>query len=788
MQLLVSWRSGWVVRLAVCWLALFLLVLAGRFASAQTTFAARYSNAAVSGDLTLIGNVTYHCSTTPPVAPASLPTSAQIAACTSAQSGGNVTNNATYVVPFDVDTDPATSNSSSATLNLPAGSTVLFAGLYWSGVTTNLATGAARPNVRLAVGGGASSALSATTVAAIGNDYQSFVEVTGTVRAAVAASGAGAYSGTYTVGNIASTTGPGNRASWTLVIAFRNTALPTRNLAVFDGFQKANTANPLVNIGVSGFLTPSSGTVRSVIGVVAYDGDRGTREGSAAGASLRFGPDASALSPVFNTLNPLTDVFNSTITAQGLTVSAGQNPDVALDTLGFDLDTFVPNTPLPPGSTSAVVQVAGGGGNDTILPGIITLATEIFKPNIKDSLTKTVTDINGGSLLPGDALEYELVVRNSGNDGATNLVLSDVLPAGVSYKPGSLVVTGSNAGGKSDQPGDDQAEYDAAGNRVVFRLGAGATAAAGGLVAPGEETRVRFQVTVNAELPGGTVIENTGTVSFNQQTLGTAVTHSSDSDPLVAGDQPARIVVAGPDLRLSKTHTGNAAAGGLASFTLSVSNAGPAPGFGPVTLSDSLPAGLSAVSIGGTGWTCTLAPLECRRSDALAVGASYDPVTLQVRVASGASSPQTNQAAVSSPAEAPGSAGNNTASDALVVQGPPVISLSKTVRNVTGGGAALTSVAALPGQTLEYCVTFGNTGGDAPNFNVRDTLPTSVTALSSAYGPGLAAQLTQGASVTAFTAVADSDAASLIAGQVSYVYGTLLPGQTGTLCFRARVN
>jgi uncharacterized repeat protein (TIGR01451 family) len=780
--------QSWWHYLPIAWTALLCLLLNTSLASAQTTFASRYTNPAVSGNLTLIGNVNYHCSTAPPISPATLPTPAQIAACTSAQGGGPVTNNATYVVPFDVDSDSSTSNSSSASLNLPAGSTVLFAGLYWSGVTTNQTTGAGRSSARLAIGGGASNAVAALSVAAIGNDYQSFADVTGTVQAAVAANGAGAYSGSYTLGNIASTTGPGNRASWTLVVAFRNTSLPTRNLAVFDGFQKANTANPLVNISVSGFLTPSSGTVSSVIGVVAYDGDRGTREGSAAGASLRFGPDAAALSPVFNTLNPITDVFNSTITAQGVTVSAGQNPDVALDTLGFDLDTFVPNTPLPSGSTAAVVQVAGGGGNDTIFPGIITLATEIFVPNIKDSLTKTVTDLSGGSLLPGDVLEYELVVRNSGNDGARNTVLSDPLPGATTYKPGSLVITGSNAGSKTDLPGDDQAEYDGVNRQVVFRLGSGASAGLGGLVAPGQETRVRFQATVNAELPGGTVIDNTGTVRFNQQTLGTAVTHDSDSDPLTAGDQPARSVVAGPDLSVTKTHVGNAVVGGLASFTLSVSNAGPAPGFGLVTLTDTLSAGLSAVSIGGAGWTCTLASLQCTRSDALAVGSSYDPVTVQVRVGAGAASPQLNKAAVTSVAEAASAAGNNGASDNLVIQGPPSVSLSKTVRNVSRGGAASTLISALPGETLEYCVTFRNTGGDAPNFVLRDTAPTTTSTLSSAYGPGLAAQLTLGSAVVNLSAAADTDAASLIAGQLTYTHGTLALGQVGTLCFRATVN
>jgi uncharacterized repeat protein (TIGR01451 family) len=764
------------------WLTVLWALLAFPAASAQTAFGSRYTNTAVSGDILLIGNVNYHCTTTVPPASAG-----QATACTSARSGGSVTNNNTYMLPIDIDADAATSNSSSATLNLPAGSSVLFARLYWNGISTSAAN---RSGARFAIGGAASSAVTATgTYVTSGSVYQSFVDVTPTVQAAVTANGAGAYSGVYTVGNVASTAGSNSWAGWTLVIAFKNTSLPTRNLAVFDGLQTASSATVPVDIAVSGFITPSLGSVKSVIGVVAYDGDRGSNEGTGAGGSLQFGKDASNLTAVFNTTNPVDDVFNSSITTLGSNVTAGQNPAFT-NTLGVDIDTLTPNTPLPNGSTSAVVRVIGTSG-DVIYPGIITLATEIFIPNIKDSLTKSVTDLNGGVVVPGDILEYELIVKNSGNDGATNVVLTDPLPANITYLPGSLVITGINAGSKSDGAGDDQAEYTALGNSVTFRLGTGANAAAGGLVLPGEETRARFRATVNAGVAGGTLIDNTGTVNYKQQTLQTAVSDTSDSDPVTAGDQPTRSVVAGPDFTVTKTHTGNAAEGGLVTFTLSVKNAGLAPSFGTVTLADTLPAGLSALSISGPtggGWTCTLSPLQCTRSDVLAPGASYPDVTLQVRANAGTSGNVTNKGSVSNASEAASAAGNNNASDVLTIQPKPAVTLSKTVRNVSSGGAAGTTVNASPGQTLEYCISFVNTGGDAQNFSVADTAPGNSTALPNAYGAGLAVQLTVGSTITTLTGAADTDAARLIAGQLSYAPGTLALGQSGKVCFQVRVN
>ncbi|WTE54675.1 DUF11 domain-containing protein [Streptomyces sp. NBC_01620] len=49
------------------------------------------------------------------------------------------------------------------------------------------------------------------------------------------------------------------------------------------------------------------------------------------------------------------------------------------------------------------------------------------------------------------------------------------------------------------------------------------------------------------------------------------------------------------------------------------------------TVTDTLPTGLTAASLSGTGWTCTLATLTCTRSNTLAPGGSYPPITLTVK-------------------------------------------------------------------------------------------------------------------------------------------------------------
>jgi hypothetical protein len=65
------------------------------------------------------------------------------------------------------------------------------------------------------------------------------------------------------------------------------------------------------------------------------------------------------------------------------------------------------------------------------------------------------------------------------------------------------------------------------------------------------------------------------------------------------------------------------------------------PTGGTVTVTESLPPGLSLVSLSGAGWNCNTLP-TCSRSDSLNGGASYPAITAVVNVSSSAVSPQLN--------------------------------------------------------------------------------------------------------------------------------------------------
>jgi uncharacterized repeat protein (TIGR01451 family) len=101
-----------------------------------------------------------------------------------------------------------------------------------------------------------------------------------------------------------------------------------------------------------------------------------------------------------------------------------------------------------------------------------------------------------------------------------------------------------------------------------------------------------------------------------------------------------------PSWQIVKSHVGNFTPGQTAQYSISVSNIGSAPTNGSVTVSDALPSAFTPNSISGTGWTCTLSPLSCTRSDALAPSNNYAAITLTVSVSPSATGTVTNQATV----------------------------------------------------------------------------------------------------------------------------------------------
>jgi uncharacterized repeat protein (TIGR01451 family) len=102
-------------------------------------------------------------------------------------------------------------------------------------------------------------------------------------------------------------------------------------------------------------------------------------------------------------------------------------------------------------------------------------------------------------------------------------------------------------------------------------------------------------------------------------------------EPYVFVKSPIAIAATHSPATFAPGQTGN-------TLTLTVTNESREPTDGStVTVTDPIPAGLTATAAGGDGWSCTVAStVSCRRTDVLAPGAAYPQVTVTVDVAANA--------------------------------------------------------------------------------------------------------------------------------------------------------
>lgn len=189
-------------------------------------------------------------------------------------------------------------------------------------------------------------------------------------------------------------------------------------------------------------------------------------------------------------------------------------------------------------------------------------------------LTKTAAPT--GPLEVGDVITYRVNARNEGGGAAENLVLTDVIPQGTTYLPGSLrIVDGPNAGPKTDARGDDQAYYDAQSGKVVFALGNTATEAGGSLPStetlPGGTT-AEYRVTID-RAAGGQQLRNTATASYENRLGDTPEPLTATSNEQVTQVNPAA------DLAVAKAADATTVTvGQTVTYRVTVHNMRPEPG------------------------------------------------------------------------------------------------------------------------------------------------------------------------------------------------------------------
>ncbi len=410
--------------------------------------------------------------------------------------------------------------SSSGDLSLPSCTNVLWAGLYWGasqgtdGTNTSWITGENIIEIKVpgssvyqTVTASQTDYHNGTLVPGLPHTgYQCFANITSLINTS-------SPNGTYIIADMIGPAGINNGAGgWTIVFAYADPSTIVRNLTIFDGSAVMNGGDPPMYVPITGFLTPPSGPVSCELGAVVYDGDRVSQD------EFSFKQDSNPLVGSYTNMTPnatanLNDMWNSTISYKGSVITT-RNP-AQENTLGYDADIIeVPNagnSVLANSQNSASIRFSSPSENYMIQ--VVSTAISQYTPSF--NLSKSSTDVNGGSLLPGEVLRYQLDYYNGGNDASTATEIADKIPARTGYKPGSLKIDGV---AKTDAAGDDEAEYDAINNRVVFRIGTGANSSSGGEVAAAASGIITFDVYTSsscAVLSCDNSISNQARISYN---------------------------------------------------------------------------------------------------------------------------------------------------------------------------------------------------------------------------------------------------------------------------------
>ena len=335
-------------------------------------------------------------------------------------------------------------NSSSAILNLPAGSSVLYAELVWAGTyrtDTEDVTAFLNDDITFTTPVGTFSVAPDPATAQQGSvGKQFYYSRSANVTNLVSAAGAGTYTtGAVPAARTSADSTISRSVGWTLEVVYQNASLPLRNLSVYAGQEIIEASSPPVDATISGFATPATGVVTGRVLVTVQEGDS-----NISGDQLRFGPNPNATVALFGPRNPANNFFQSQICNDfGELDTTGTFGDLnqplgialAVRRQGWDITNVDASSSLVNNQTSATVRfVTNGDGYAAAGFGVQIDATGPIINPVK-SVDKAVAGI-------GDILTYTITVPNTGTGSADNVVLQDSIPNGTTFIAGSVTVGG----------------------------------------------------------------------------------------------------------------------------------------------------------------------------------------------------------------------------------------------------------------------------------------------------------------------------------------------------------
>ncbi|PFR39724.1 cell surface protein, partial [Bacillus cereus] len=448
------------------------------------------------------------------------------------QSMGYKTNKMTV----DVDNDDSTFNSSTGAFpNIPAGSKVKKAYLFWTaamGLPGNIADrkvteDQVRRPVKLKMGSKEYAEVRADSIrkadylpyisnySGSGAGYVAYADVTNVVAQQ-------GISQTLTVANvpqIKDVTGGGYYwGNWNLILVYENYKETVKDMKIWEGLV-SQKSTAWTDISVNKINTPKEGTFKAKFSYFSSQGDPADNDGYAYDyGEYDFGLGYQKFKNIKGKDNDVNDSSMTEVQVDGTNEFVtkkypGYNPDWT-NSFSTDIHTYHLEGPTQVKNDLKEGKIrfrAYGGGGDIYVLNNATFVTEHNAPNLQvdkkalDSIGKEVKEIKAG-----EEFTYQIEVKNDTKNNqapVSNVKGFDKLDERLEYVPGSIqYISGSNKGNKTDDASDDEAEF--VNNQIDFRVGEGANAKDGGVLKPGESTVITFKVKVKDSVQSDTTVKN----------------------------------------------------------------------------------------------------------------------------------------------------------------------------------------------------------------------------------------------------------------------------------------
>ena len=556
--------------------------------------------------------------------------------------------------------------------------------------------------------------------------------------------------GTGTVTCTFATLNAGASATFSLEVAvpanasgsIDNTATVTTATADPDGTDNSDTATTAIAASADVAATktgPASATAGTTITYTLTAANNGPSDATnvTLADGLPAGTTFAALvqnsGPAFSCTTPAIGA-NGTITCTLATFDAGA-------TAMFSLDVNIgPNVTAPIDNTLTI-------GSNTADPTPANNSDTESTP-VNASADLAVTKIGPASATAGTTITYALTAANNGPSSATNVTLTDVLPAGTTF---AALVQNSGPAFTCTTPA---VGANGTITCTITTLNAGDTAT--------------FSLDVNVRPNVTAPIDNTLTIG--------SVT--ADPAPANNSDTESTPVSASADVTATKTGPASATAGTTITYMLTVANNGPSNAAN-VTVTDVLPAGTTFVRFvqnTGTGFDCTTpavgtnGTINCTLPNVTAGESAL--FTLEVNVASNVTAPIDNTLTISTTTADPAPANNSDTETTPVA-------VSANVSAIKSAPASATA-----GTNITYTLlAFNNGPSDATNVTLTDVLPAQTTFVSIEQNAGPTFNCTGGSTVTCTIATLPRDT-----GGTFTLVVQAAPSASGTISNTATVS